>query len=53
MRHVEMAVSTSKRTDIEQRLTGRFYTPIIIADVMAKQVCKLLPSPVYVGDPFC
>jgi Alw26I/Eco31I/Esp3I family type II restriction m6 adenine DNA methyltransferase len=53
MRHVEIAISSSDRRDIEQRLTGRFYTPIPIADRLAAEAVVAKPHPATVGDPFC
>lgn len=54
MRHVATAKESSARPDIEDRLTGRYYTPIPIADAMANAVTAAsVGCPVSVADPFC
>ena len=35
MEHVEIAMRSTRRHDLERRLTGRFYTPLLIADRIA------------------
>ncbi|MFO0572651.1 MAG: N-6 DNA methylase [Polyangia bacterium] len=53
MEHVETAKRSTKRTDLEKRLTGRFYTPQLIADRIADQALRACPEPESVCDPFC
>lgn len=53
MRHVEIALSSSGRQGIEQRLTGRFYTPFRIAEQIAAEATAVVARPSIVGDPFC
>ncbi len=53
MQHVQTARKISERADLEQRLTGRYYTPLIIANHLAKHVIDICPRPTSIGDPFC
>ncbi|HPH40511.1 MAG TPA: N-6 DNA methylase [Candidatus Fermentibacter daniensis] len=53
MEHVETAKRTTNRPDLEKRLTGRFYTPKLIADRIAAQAINACPDPESVCDPFC
>lgn len=54
MRHVAIARQSSDRPDIEDRLTGRYYTPLSVADAMANAVVTAsVDCPVSVSDPFC
>jgi Alw26I/Eco31I/Esp3I family type II restriction m6 adenine DNA methyltransferase len=52
MRHVATAVSKSTRADIEDRLTGRFYTPLPVAEALAC-ASAYVGCPESVCDPFC
>ncbi len=54
MRHVATARLGSTRTDIETRLTGRFYTPFLIAEKLAQAAINAnVGCPESVCDPFC
>ena len=53
MQHVEIAKGSSRRADIEARLTGRFYTPIEIAESLAASAVASGLQPECVCDPFC
>ena len=53
MEHVETAKKASNRPDLEKRLTGRFYTPQLIAERIAAQAINACPEPASVCDPFC
>jgi Alw26I/Eco31I/Esp3I family type II restriction m6 adenine DNA methyltransferase len=53
MEHVEVAKRFTSRTDLEKRLTGRFYTPDLIAQRIANQAISACPEPESVCDPFC
>jgi Alw26I/Eco31I/Esp3I family type II restriction m6 adenine DNA methyltransferase len=52
MLHLATALSTSSRQDIEDRLTGKFYTPQIIAERLAASSVAV-GCPESVCDPFC
>lgn len=52
MLHLKTALATSSRSDIEDRLTGRFYTPHSVADRLA-QFSSPVGCPETVCDPFC
>jgi Alw26I/Eco31I/Esp3I family type II restriction m6 adenine DNA methyltransferase len=53
MEHVETAKRSTNRMDLEKRMTGRFYTPQLIAERIAAQALKVCPQPESVCDPFC
>lgn len=54
MRHVATARLSSTRSDIESRLTGRFYTPLSIAAELAQAATSTnVGCPESVCDPFC
>ena len=53
MEHVATAKRTTNRTDLEKRLTGRFYTPQLVAERIAAQALTVCPEPESVADPFC
>jgi Alw26I/Eco31I/Esp3I family type II restriction m6 adenine DNA methyltransferase len=53
MEHVETARRRSEREDLERRLTGRFYTPRLVAERLAEQALQACPEPGSIGDPFC
>lgn len=53
MEHVQTARKHSNRTDLERRLTGRYYTPILIANHLAQQALAVCPRPTSIADPFC
>ena len=53
MQHVEIAKGSSNRADIEARLTGRFYTPLEIAETLAASAVASGLQPQCVCDPFC
>jgi len=50
VRHVEVAVASSRRADLARRLTGRFYTPPVIAERLANAAVRSAET---VCDPFC
>lgn len=52
MLHLKTAMATSTRTDIEDRLTGRYYTPHSVADRLV-QFASADGCPETVCDPFC
>jgi Alw26I/Eco31I/Esp3I family type II restriction m6 adenine DNA methyltransferase len=52
MLHLKTALASSARDDIEDRLTGRFYTPLSIADRLV-EFSSQLGCPESVCDPFC
>jgi len=52
MLHLKTALATSSRPDIEERLTGKFYTPHAIADRLAEFSADIA-CPETVCDPFC
>lgn len=52
MLHLKTALATSSRSDIEDRLTGRFYTPHSVADRLV-QFSSPVGCPTTVCDPFC
>lgn len=53
MEHVEIARRSTSRDDLEKRLTGRFYTPLLIANRIAEQALTVCPEPESICDPFC
>jgi len=53
MEHVETAKRATRRSDLEKRLTGRFYTPQLIAERIAAHAISACPEPRSVCDPFC
>lgn len=53
MQHTITARTYSTRDDIEQRLTGRFFTPLSVAEQLAWNALQLTPHPEIVMDPFC
>jgi len=50
VRHVEVAVASSRRADLAKRLTGRFYTPPAIAERLAAAAVRRAET---ICDPFC
>jgi Alw26I/Eco31I/Esp3I family type II restriction m6 adenine DNA methyltransferase len=50
VRHVEVAVASSHRADLAQRLLGRFYSPAVIADRLASAAVRSAGT---ICDPFC
>lgn len=52
MLHLKTALATSSRQDIEERLTGKFYTPHAVADRLA-EFSPDVGCPETVCDPFC
>jgi Alw26I/Eco31I/Esp3I family type II restriction m6 adenine DNA methyltransferase len=53
MEHVEIARRNTSRANLEKRLTGRFYTPALVADRIAEQALAACAEPESVCDPFC
>lgn len=53
MQHVQTAKKNNSRADLEQRLTGRYYTPTLIANHIARQAITVFPHPASIADPFC
>lgn len=52
MLHLQTALETSSRTDIEDRLTGRFYTPLPVAKELIRS-SGVVGCPETICDPFC
>ncbi|MBN2194735.1 MAG: hypothetical protein JW751_18110 [Polyangiaceae bacterium] len=52
MDHVLVAARSTSRDDLEQRLTGRYYTPPVIAERLAVAAAASGIPPTSVGDPF-
>lgn len=52
MLHLKTAIESSERGDIEDRLTGKFYTPHKLARAMPKSADKSF-QPKTICDPFC
>lgn len=52
MLHLKTALATSSRKDIEERLTGKFYTPHSVADRLV-EFSTDVGCPETVCDPFC
>lgn len=52
MLHLKTAIESSERADIEDRLTGKFYTPYKLALAMPKSADESF-QPQTICDPFC